>query len=262
MIAGAVYLGYVISKRYFSLTIFELFLFAPIILSAAAGYCLNDLVDLKEDRINRPERILVKNLMSVKACWFFSFSLFLISLAISAIRFNLLIFNLALITSVITYDFFLKKTPLAGNLFTSVLSSLPVLWGSLINSSVTRETLCIFLLAFSLHIPREILKDIEDIKGDKYSEKSTSAVFFGIKTALLMSLSFSAIALAVILISSFYLIDCITTRFLFISVTSSLVVLSAFFSFKTRNFKNPSLFIKFSMISATLILIVEFAFFK
>ncbi|MBN1619999.1 hypothetical protein JW890_04695, partial [candidate division WOR-3 bacterium] len=64
IIAAAVYLGYAISKNSFSITFFDLVMFAPIVLSAAAGYCLNDLTDSEEDRINRPGRILVRNLIS------------------------------------------------------------------------------------------------------------------------------------------------------------------------------------------------------
>lgn len=186
IIIAAVYLGFAISKNSFSLNILDLVMFAPIVLSAAAGYCLNDLTDLEEDRINRPGRILVRNLISKRSCVIFSIVILSVSIILSALHVRFFIVNSSIITAIIFYNIYLKKTPFAGNLLTSILSAFPVLWGGLISGSVKTEILSLFFLAVFLHLPREILKDIEDLRGDKSAKKNTTAVFFGERVSLLL----------------------------------------------------------------------------
>ncbi len=186
IIIAAVYLGFAISKNSFSLNILDLVMFAPIVLSAAAGYCLNDLTDLEEDRINRPGRILVRNLISKRSCVIFSIVILSVSIILSALHVRFFIVNSSIITTIIFYNIYLKKTPFAGNLLTSILSAFPVLWGGLISGSVKTEILSLFFLAVFLHLPREILKDIEDLRGDKSAKKNTTAVFFGERVSLLL----------------------------------------------------------------------------
>lgn len=186
IIIAAVYLGFAISKNSFSLNILDLVMFAPIVLSAAAGYCLNDLTDLEEDRINRPGRILVRNLISKRSCVIFSIVILSVSIILSALHVRFFIVNSSIITTIIFYNIYLKKTPFAGNLLTSILSAFPVLWGGLISGSVKTEILSLFFLAVFLHLPREILKDIEDLRGDKSAKKNTTAVFFGERVSFLL----------------------------------------------------------------------------
>lgn len=186
IIIAAVYLGFAISKNSFSLNILDLVMFAPIVLSAAAGYCLNDLTDLEEDRINRPGRILVRNLISKRSCVIFSIVILSVSIILSALHVRFFIVNSSIITAIIFYNIYLKKTPFAGNLLTSILSAFPVLWGGLISGSVKTEILSLFFLAVFLHLPREILKDIEDLRGDKSAKKNTTAVFFGERVSFLL----------------------------------------------------------------------------
>lgn len=161
----------------------------PLILIAAAFYIVNDIKDLDEDSVNRPERILVRKIISPKqAGWY---SVILASLAILSLIFYpwwllaLIILSLGLWL----YNIKFKSIVLIGNLTTALISSVPVLWGAAISENINRTAWMIFILALFLHLLREIIKDIDDYPGDLKSGKKTTAVALGIKTSRIIALT-------------------------------------------------------------------------
>ena len=156
-------------------------------LISAGGYAINDYFDLEIDKINKPARPLPSGKVTAKSALVYSFILFLIGICIS-----LLIKNIAFILAVtaavllILYSFKLKRTPLFGNLVVSLVCGLAFIYGGLVGRNV------IFSLipagfAFLFHLGREILKDIEDLKGDISSGAQTLPAVSGINISLLLA---------------------------------------------------------------------------
>ncbi|MBN1150226.1 UbiA family prenyltransferase [candidate division WOR-3 bacterium] len=259
IVESAVYLGFFISSGSYRVSLKDILLFLPISLSAAAGYCLNDLTDLEEDRLNRPNRVLVKKIISKKTCVIFLSALVLISLSVSLFKPILLLTNILILFFVLIYDFYLKKTPLAGNVLTSCLGSSPVLWGSLVPQKTDLSpALCVFFLAFLLHLNRETVKDIEDYKGDLAAGKNTTAVFLGLKYSRFLVVIFHFILFACAILVFIKLFGFSPKTFVFSSPLFFFIFTSLVSSIKSK-FTLSSLFLRLSMASAVACLFFLFS---
>jgi geranylgeranylglycerol-phosphate geranylgeranyltransferase len=136
-------------------------LFGSIIFACAAmiGNIHNDIVDLKTDKINRPDRPLVSGKISLST-----------SITTASI----------LLIALFLYNKYLKQTPLWGNLMVAALCASPML-SILERANFSNELGFTLGFAFILTLTREIVKDIEDFEGDSKSKLNTTAVYFGKK---------------------------------------------------------------------------------
>lgn len=154
---------------------------------SAGGYAINDYFDLEIDKINKPARPLPQGEIRPKSALVFSFILFMVgiffSLFIKNIAFILAIIAIALL---ILYSFKFKKTPLFGNLLVSFVCGLAFIYGGLVGRDF-RLSLIPAGFAFLFHLGREILKDIEDLKGDISSGAQTLPVIVGTNISLLLT---------------------------------------------------------------------------
>ncbi len=182
----AILLGYISSEK--TINFPDILYFIPLLFIAAGGYVLNDIIDIKEDKINRPERVLVKKIISKIYAKIFLLILFFFSIIFVINKPILLFFAFILIILVIIYDLFLKSTPLVGNITTALVSSSPILWGAAVTGYIPNISIFISLLAFSIHLPREIIKDMTDYSGDKCSGRKTTPVLFGNKRTKLIAI--------------------------------------------------------------------------
>jgi len=154
---------------------------------SAGGYVINDYFDLEIDKINKPSRPLPQGEIRPRSALVFSFILFMVG-----IFFSLFIKNIALILAImaiallILYSFKFKRTPLFGNLVVSFICGLAFIYGGLVGRDF-RLSLIPAGFAFLFHLGREIIKDIEDIKGDISSGAQTLPVVSGINLSLLLT---------------------------------------------------------------------------
>lgn len=154
---------------------------------AAAGNIINDIYDLEIDQINKPHKIWIPNLMSLKKAWLFYISLnvlgliagFWVSWELNKIWFwslywipvfllflyairikKVLYLNNIMVAGLITYSLFLVfKLALSG------VNALQYYSGNF--GFTLQETLSyVLLFAFILNWIREIVKDAEDVIGD------------------------------------------------------------------------------------------------
>ena len=152
---------------------------------SAGGYVINDYFDLEIDRINKPDRALPKGELLKKSALNFSLLLFGVGLFLS-IFIKLSSFILAFITFflLILYSSKLKKTLFFGNLTVSLICALAFLYGGLVSSNFILSFIPASF-AYLFHLGREILKDVEDLKGDRLVDAKTIPIFFGKKIAFL-----------------------------------------------------------------------------
>ena len=163
---------------------------------AAAGNIINDYFDIEIDRINRPDRVLPSGELSIR----FSINLYLI-ISASALYLSSLInlesIVIVIISSVLVllYSYKLKNTPLVGNFIVAFLTGLAFIYGSI----AVDNFLCGIipaLFALLINFMREIVKDIEDMKGDKAAEILTYPIKYGVDASITIVI-FTAILLII-----------------------------------------------------------------
>ena len=145
--------------------------FITVFLFTGAGNALNDYLDRDIDRKNHPERPIPSGKVKPEQVMIFSLVLFGLALFFG-FMINILTFMIVLINLIVmlAYEFKLKNIGLIGNLSISWLSASLFLFGGLaiLNSfSADLEPIWIlFTLAFFATLAREIIKDIQDMRGD------------------------------------------------------------------------------------------------
>ena len=251
------------------------------ILIAAAGNIINDYFDVKADRVNRPNKIIigkhVKRRWAIVTNWAFNVVGLGIGSYLGWFYQNWIFFILPIVTSTLLwwYSASLKKKWLVGNLLVSFLTALTPLICvlpfyqsiNLIPDAIKIRSIGItvihnFLIVFSIfgfltNLTREIYKDIIDIEGDERINADTIPKISGVKTANLIAFVINLIIL--ILISIFttvsinYVNDLNSFNLgiaLIISVLSilSIALISSFKNKKPEDFKFQSNCMKIVML--------------
>jgi len=140
---------------------------------------INDYFDYAIDLINKPGRPIPAGVISRPAALIYSIIAYILAW-ITAWSLGIEMFLIALLTGLllIAYSWWLKRTVLLGNLAVSAATAMAFVFGGL---AVGRPAAAIFpaLFAFLFHFGREILKDLQDVKGDAVHEAITFAVKYG-----------------------------------------------------------------------------------
>jgi geranylgeranylglycerol-phosphate geranylgeranyltransferase len=149
-------------------------------LAAAAGAnALNDALDKEIDAVNRPERPVPSGRVSVRGAFAVSACAFVASLALAAIVSPAALWlaaGWAVLTALYTKT--LKGVPLVGNVAVAAVASTPFLMGGLTQDRYL-PALIPTALALLVHLAREIVKDVEDMEGDRTAGVTTLAVRSG-----------------------------------------------------------------------------------
>jgi 4-hydroxybenzoate polyprenyltransferase len=161
----------------------NLFLLAcSTILIAAAGYIINDYYDIKIDYINRPQKVLVGKLIKRRIALtthiVFSFFGILIGLIVNI---YLGVVNLMAVFLLWIYSNHLKRLPFAGNAVIALLTAAGLM---VVNILYPENQMLVFIyavFAFFMNLIREIIKDIEDWRGDQAFGCKTLPVIWGIR---------------------------------------------------------------------------------
>ncbi len=148
---------------------------------AFAGFAnvVNDIKDIEIDKINRTNRPLPSGIISVKAAIVEAVILGLIAMAISyQLSKSTFIIGIIAITCMLFYNLYLKRTPISGNIIVAFTASLAFVYGGSIYGEF-RKVFPAAVMAFILHLGREIVKDIEDYDGDKALGAKTLPIIRG-----------------------------------------------------------------------------------
>jgi len=180
------------------------FSMSVVIAFTAAGNSLNDYFDREVDKVAHPERSIPSGAVAPSAASAASVALFAIAL-ILGIMINLWSVGIVItsIAIIVGYEKYLKAEGIAGNLAISWLTGALFLFGG---AAVERLDLAWILaaLAFLATLGREIVKDIQDIEGDKGSRRTLPMRIGTRKAGVLASVGFLA---AVALSPAPYLLD-------------------------------------------------------
>jgi 4-hydroxybenzoate polyprenyltransferase len=198
---------------------------------AAAGNIINDYFDVKVDRINKPDKILVgrvvKRRVAMVLHWLFNGFACTIGLFL-AWRHDLMI--LAAIPffmagSLWYYSFLFKKQLLIGNVVVALMVAIVPLWAGLFdlkalalaygdqisNLSQFMGSIWMWLLGFSFFaflttLIREAQKDLQDQKGDAAGRFRTLPIVYGRSIAKAYVLTLNALLVLLVIAIGFRII--------------------------------------------------------
>ena len=220
-------------------------------IAVAGGNIINDYFDIEIDKVNRPERILPSGKLSMNSALILYLIFMVLSIVISFFVSNL-IFLLMLFTQlfIFLYSFCFKKIILAGNLIVALLVGSAFILGAAAAGNIFAGIIP-FIFAFLINFSRELLKDMEDIKGDsarnvisfpnKYGFQLSKKIIFAV-TLLLIGCTFYPY------LAGFYNL---TYLILIVVIVNPLLIYFLIILFKNnsvKNFKLLSMVLKVDMI--------------
>jgi len=153
----------------------------------AGGYLINNFYDAEKDQINRPHKYLLEHRVPASFQLFCYSVLNALTLILSAlVSMRTLPFFLAYIFGIWLYSHLLKKHFWASNVFAVVLAVIPffaiTLYFKNFSSLVFYHASFLFLIV----LIRDLIKDLENFKGDWVRGYKTIAVVFGERTTKIL----------------------------------------------------------------------------
>ncbi|WP_019037823.1 geranylgeranylglycerol-phosphate geranylgeranyltransferase [Psychroflexus tropicus] len=195
-------------------------------LAIASGYLINNFYDSEKDLINRPKKTLLDNYVSQKTKLGVYFLLnFLCVIIASYISFKAVLFFSGYIFLIWLYSHKLKRYPFLGTFTAGILAILPffVIFVYYKNYEAVIIVHAVFL--FFIILIRELVKDLENLKGDFTLDYSTIPVKYSVNYTkrLISVLVISTIIPALILVIYFdsgymdyYFLLCVVVLIIFL----------------------------------------------
>jgi len=182
------------------------FLILASICSAAAGYVINDYYDVKIDILNKPKRVVVGRYISRRKAMFLHFAFIAISLSFSFFLGKQVFFIVAFCSSWLwLYSNALKRLPFIGNFSISVLTAVSLFLPSVVLAQPKNELFLFCLFAFWISLIREIIKDMEDMRGDERHGCRTLPIVWGIRKTKVLLYSIGGLFLLTFLFASIWM---------------------------------------------------------
>uniref|UniRef100_A0A7V3RFW4 Digeranylgeranylglyceryl phosphate synthase n=1 Tax=candidate division WOR-3 bacterium TaxID=2052148 RepID=A0A7V3RFW4_UNCW3 len=157
-------------------------------LACAFGNVINDIMDIEIDKINNPLRPLASGRAQKNIAVILAIILALLSLLLT-ILLNLKSLIIVIIATLLLtlYALYFKKTPVA-NFIVAIVAGLSFIFGGFITNNSLALIAAIF--AIFIHTPREIIKDIIDIEGDKKFGVSSLPLILGVEKSVKIAIVF------------------------------------------------------------------------
>ncbi len=152
------------------------------IFSAAAGYLINDYYDVKIDVVNRPRRVVVGKVISRRQTMMLHLIFIFLALFSAFLLGKKVFFVVAFCSAWLwLYSNLLKRLPLIGNVSVSLLTSCAVYLPGLVFSGAKDALFLFSVFSFWISLIREVVKDMEDMKGDARHGCRTLPIVLGIR---------------------------------------------------------------------------------
>lgn len=168
---------------------------------AAAGYIINDYFDVNIDHVNKAGKVIIGTLVKKRSAILLHAMLSLIGFVISIYvgyrlhNYYIPFFNLVAILALLFYSTTFKKKLLIGNIIISLLtswvivvlalaefrfriSSADIVWQQLIKITIIYSG-----FAFIISLIREVIKDMEDYRGDIRYGCTTMPIVWGFQVS-------------------------------------------------------------------------------
>lgn len=259
--------------------------FALLVLStmliAAAGYIINDYFDVKTDKINKPEKLYidhgVKRRVAMLAHMQFNLIGFMLGAYVAYKAGNIFLSFIPFfsITLLWFYSTHFKRQLLIGNIVVSALSAMIPLQVLLFEKPLIQNienltflyatVICFSVFAFLLSMTREIIKDMEDFRGDFETGCKTMPVVWGIKASKAVTTVFISNSMLLLLFIFFKLYQkdfLLLAIYLGVSVFLPCIwlLLRLYRSHSKAEYHSLSIFVKFIMVTGVLSTVVIYLY--
>lgn len=259
------------------------------VLIQAGGYVINDIFDMEIDAINKPEKQIVGKVFTEKQCNLLYIVLTIIGLACALAasvmalgnKFITIFACMALLACLLySYSSRYKKKLVIGNIIVSLSVAfavfVPWLFEMIYISKhelllITMQPLMRISLrfvliytafAFLMTLIREIVKDMQDVKGDGRSHCRTIPIVWGMKAAQIIVIVLSFVTCAMIWIAAdyfnglgfkitYYMLYA-SWVFAFIVIINNLILITDKSLRTERQFRLQSMWLKISMLLGVL----------
>lgn len=256
-------------------------LVAATVFTTAAGYVINDYFDRKIDRVNKPSAVIVGKFVYPRHAMayhlFFSIAGTILGIWVS---FRAHVLYLSLIFFMVNgllwfYSTTYKRQFLLGNLIVALLAALvpflvllyelPLLareYGSRLAPVVKYLMIWVMgfaLFAFLVNLIREIVKDAEDLEGDRVFGKKTIPVVWGIPATRWISAVLLLVAVLLLIAAwYFYIPDGISLVYFILFLIIPMLVAMGILLTKNSpgSFHQASLLLKFILITGLSYMII------
>ncbi len=201
------------------------------ILATGAGNAINDYFDREIDRINAPDRPIPRGAVPPRGALGFSVAMFLTAVALVLALLPLLAVAIAVfnLLALVTYTEWFKGLPGIGNALVAYLGGSTFLFGTAavwpVDTAVLATVVVLSLLAALSTLAREIIKDVEDVAGDREEGLHTLPIAVGERRAL--GLAAGLLAVAAVASPVPYLLGTFGVAYLVVVVPADLVMLYA-----------------------------------
>jgi len=153
----------------------------------ASGYIINNFYDSEKDSINRPRKSTLEQYVSqnTKLILYFIIN-FIVVIIASYVSFRSVLFFSIYIFAIWFYSHKIKKRPIIGNLISAILTITPFFAIFLYYKNYSGLIFVFGFYLFLILAMRELVKDLENLKGDLTLDYKTVPVVYGEKTAKIM----------------------------------------------------------------------------
>lgn len=207
--------------------LYLLLISAASILIAAGGNIINDYFDLNIDKINKPHKLIVEKHISRRYAIFLHLLLSLAGIMCSvfvAHRLNILWLGMANTIAVLLlfiYSASLKKKFLIGNILVSTLTAWVIMVLALpeyevlildpqnkneVFNKMFRLGILYASFSFIISVIREVIKDMEDVDGDRKYDCKTMPIVLGLNATKVFVAVWLIVLIALLIIAQIYVI--------------------------------------------------------
>lgn len=217
---------------------------------AAAGYIINDYFDVKIDIVNKPERVVVgrylKRRWAMGAHQVLNVVGAILGLVVSPYVFIINVFSITLLWF---YSERYKRLPFIGNFIVSLLTGLTLLILT-VHYPANRHLVFIYaVFSFFISLIREVVKDMEDIRGDEAHGCRTLPIIWGIRRTKTFLYSVIVVFVLTLFVMARALQNnLLTLLFLLLLIPIALLVLRLYQADTRRDFKDISSLCKIIML--------------
>jgi 4-hydroxybenzoate polyprenyltransferase len=230
------------------------------VLLAGAGNLINDYFDVRVDRVNKPNRVLVGRQIKRRVVIVAHHALNIIAtltglyLAYDVHYWPIVFVPIGIAAILWFYSLKLKKEVFTGNFSIALIVAVVPLWAGIFEIPQISQLLHLTggsedtlhnemwiwmvgysIFAFLLTLLREVFKDMEDIEGDSKEGFQTIPIAWGLKrTKVYIGIIFFAV-LAMILNSTYYILSALTSaewRTIFITMLTIGVIIPLLMSWR------------------------------
>lgn len=175
-------------------------------LIAAGGYVINDYYDVKIDLVNNPNRVVVGRSVPRRHAILLHGVLSVAGIGLAVfVSWWIVAINIFSVSLLWFYSNLLKRLPFVGNFAVALLTGLSIGVLNILYDVFNPLVIVYAVFAFFMTLVREIIKDMEDLKGDNTYGCKTIPIVWGIrKTKNLLYVIIGFFGIAVLLINQLY----------------------------------------------------------